>query len=69
MYGPTECVNRPEVGTSRIWLSRVCYKSEVLAQGALDRILPDEAGRYVVPDVGYVVSVRQDANGRFTIDV
>ena len=69
VYGPTVCANKPRVGTSPIWMSRVCLKSEVADSGSLDRVIPDERGQYVLPEIGYVVSVRQDANGRYTVSV
>jgi hypothetical protein len=69
VLGPTICDNRPPVGTSPIWLARVCLKTEVEESGSVDRIVPDRKGRYMPPELGHVVTVRQDPNGRFVVQV
>jgi hypothetical protein len=47
----------------------MCLKSEVSTIGGFDRVVKDERGRYELPEIGYVVIVRKDANGRQFINV
>jgi hypothetical protein len=66
--GPTVCENKPSVGTTQLWNSRLVKVVDAAATDWLDRVRPGPDGRYELPGLEYDVRVNCDKDGHMTID-